>query len=221
MVENVFEELNQIEDEEDADRWEDWNCDDYIPPTENEEKFAEEIFNIIQSIIDSEEPLNEEFASERTLVQHFYSHCIAKWPDRKSKKSNVYYDFTNIDKYRNYENEVNRHITERGMPVQSLFDTAYINDCFRKLFREKSSIYFLMCCEFRNAQGPIAVGIHSYSSWCTKNYTGGNTIDFMILSRTRKTIMLYPVDAHYLETKINNVIRKYTDFDVKLKFNND
>ena len=30
---------------------------------------------------------------------------------------------------------------------------------------------------------------------------------------------MHPIDANYLETKLNNIIKKYSDLDIALKYN--
>ena len=49
--------LNELEDIDED--WEDFNDPDWIPPTEEEEAFAKEIFDMLQAEIDKNELINE------------------------------------------------------------------------------------------------------------------------------------------------------------------
>lgn len=55
-----------------VDDFEDINSDDILPITKEEELFAEDIYKLIQSIIDNEKRVvEEEFTSENNLENHY------------------------------------------------------------------------------------------------------------------------------------------------------
>lgn len=201
---------------------EDWDIlDEDIPPISEEEiQFEEELHDFFQSLIDTELLLTEEFVSKSELRNHYRKHCLCGIRTRKSKKSNIYYDFDDVNKYGSYENKINSQVKNTSLVVSYLGDVQIINKYFHKLFEGNESIYFTTSCGFTNNHGPVNIGIHAFSTDKTKNYTAANTVNFLILSKG-KTVTMYAVDAHYLETKINNIIKKYTKTNVKLKFNND
>lgn len=201
---------------------ENWDIlDENIPPISKEEmQFEKELHDFLQSLIDTEQSLTEEFVSGSELRNHYRKHCLCGIPTRKSRKSNVYYDFDDINKYGNYENKISSEVNKTELVISYLGDTQVINNYFHKLFECYQSIYFTTSCGFENTHGPVNIGIHAFSTDKTKNYSSANTVNFLVLSR-RKTVTMYPVDAHYLESKINNIIKKHNDIDIQLKFNND
>lgn len=195
---------------------EEFNCDDCEPITDKEEQFADNLFDLIQSLV-IHDNLNEVFTSEDGLKKHFFQHCIADKPERKSKRSNIYYDFTDINKYREYEKSIANQVLDTDNIVTSLYDTKHIYKLFRNLFKGGESIYFTTSCGFSNTAGPVSIGINAYASNYTKNYSS-NTVNFLVITGRGRTITMYPIDAHYLETKLNNLVK---DFGIEYKYNND
>lgn len=207
------------------DIWDmDFEDEDSEKITNEEEEFAEEVGSFIQSLIDGEvlsDDIGEEFVSENALNNHFNWHCIGKHVDRVSKKGNIFYDFTNKDKYRLYEDKINNAILKSALSVVSLFDTDNVVKGFRKLFEGNIALQFGLSCGFRNDKGPVYVGFYAYSSNVTQNYNGGNTVDLCIISPKGKTVTLYPLDAHYVQTKFNSMIEKHSSFRGRFEFNKD
>ena len=103
----------------------------------------------------------------------------------------------------------------------TLNDTKGVLKALNKLFEGNKTIKFEISCGFFNNVGKVMVGINSFSSDKTKNYSGGNTVDVLILSRRGKTISMYPIGSHYLETKFNNILQKHSAFLGKFTFNVD
>lgn len=193
--------------------------EDMAEITPEEEAFAREIYNIFQEIVDEEERLTEEFTSNNSLKNHYKKHCLCGRSDRKSTKSKIYYDFDNINDYKDYENFVTSFIDSTDLRIKYLGDDN-INKYFRKLFEGNQAVYFTGFCDFRNSNGLITILVHAFASDKTQNYKNGNTLNFTVLQRN-KTVTMFPVDAHYLQTKLNNVIIKYSKSNYKLNFNND
>ena len=190
--------------------------------SDEELEIGNQLTDVLQGLID-DEVIDEEFVSERSLVRHYNTHCIADHTDRKSNRHNVFYDFKNIDKYRVYEDKINRQIDETPYYISSLFDEELCRKYFRKLFEGNVSLRFTLSCNLRNNEGLVELGLHSFASNYTTNYNGGNTIDMSIRSPKGETITFYAVDAHYLENKINNIFSNYYSGDDKVppyKFNN-
>lgn len=206
-MDNILDELNLMEDEDD------WETDNYIAITQEEEAFSKDIFEFIQSLIECISPLSEEFTSYKQLNTHFNKHCLGLNPGNKeSRRDKVYYDFKYVNQYRNYEQEVNDLVINKSPRQQSfvsLYEQAKLSKSFRKLFEGNYSILFKSSCEFHNDSGPVAIGLNSFATKHTENYKDGNTVNLIVLTSSYSTITMYPVAAHYLETKLNNIIKKY------------
>ena len=193
---------------------EDYDISDFPEITEEEKQFAEELRAVLQEYIDVD-PLIEEFISDKGAEKHFYKHCLAHDRDnKKSKRTNVYYDFKDVSLYKErekYIDKLSRQDEKNTYYISSLLQIDEINKAFRKLFEGEKCVVFSQMCELRNERGLIKLVIHSFASNVTNNYRTGNTIDMMIQSQNGKTIALYPVDANYFENKINSILRRHTD----------
>ena len=183
--------------------------DEYI--SDEQFEFADGIWDLFQEIIDNESAsLKEEFTSMSNARIHYREHCLNSNPRRISSRNNVYYDFNNIQDYLNYEENISKYaiITKNektDMFIEDLNATDKILNAFRKLFRGGSYLVLGLACGFRNNEGPVRVCLHSFAQ--TFNYQE-NTIDFLIQSPNDKTITLYPIDANYLQTKLNNLANR-------------
>ena len=198
----------------------DIDSNDYEPLTENEIAFGEALFNFLQELINADDYINEEFISKEAIKNHYKHHCTGAFENRKSKRTNVYYDFKNIDKYRIYENNISDKILSSTNVIYSLNDDNMYK-FFRKLFEGNFSIYFKPCCGFRNNKGTISIGFNSFASNVTRNYIN-NTINFLVFGgNNNNTITMYPIDANYVERKFNNLIKTYHPENLVFKFNND
>ena len=170
-----------------------------------EEEFAQEIYNIFQEIIDVEESITEEFTSNNSLKYHYKKHCLCGRSDRKSIKSKIYYDFDNINDYSTYEKYIANFADNTPQRINYLGDKKLIEKYFHKLFEGNQAVYLTNSCGFENKGESISVIIHAFASDKTQNYQLGNTVNFMI-RKNAKTATMFPVDAHYLQTKLNNTI---------------
>lgn len=195
----------------DDDDWDDYEEDN--PITDDQKAFAKEFLGFFQSLIDREEEsladVDEEFVSERSLDVHFAKHCIGN-SDKKSTKRDVLYDFTTKKQYSNYEDRLQKSFREG--PVDSLvsvFDVDDINRKFRRLFEGDKYILIGAIFGLENNQGPVSLGIHSFSSDVTTNYTGGNTVDLCVMSASLRTITLYALDVQFLKSKLLSIFDRY------------
>ena len=192
------------------------------PITAEEEDFARELFNIIQELIDMEstaDDIEEDFTSSRSCEWHYKKHCL-DGNKKKSSKTNIYYDFTDMNLFNIYEQKVSKIVLESPNVVYDLYDIEYIGKLYRKLFEGNQSIRFETTCGFENQGMKCRIGLHSFSSHVTQNYGKGNTIDLIAISPRSKTITMYPVDATYLQRKLNNLIKSYTGHsDIEYSFN--
>lgn len=210
--------LNELEDIDDYD----WEDPDYAPPTPQEEAFADDIYNLLMELVneDSLQTVTEEFTSPGGLKTHFERHCLAKSEEKVSTRTSVYYDFKDKSQYKELEKEL---ISSANKPqtisVSSLVDVAAVNKSFRKLFEGNKFIYFGTLCQLHNKQGNVSLLIHAFASDYTRNYKQGNTVDVLVIGSGGKTITLYPVDAYYLETKFNNIIKNHSDLNIEFHFN--
>lgn len=209
-----WKELNLLEDAFDFD------SSELHEPTDAETDFANGVFDLIQGLIDSESTIvTEEFTSRSNLMVHFHKHCIGNSSNRVSNRQNIYYDFTNVNQYKDYEDKLSAKIYELSASsknqIGSLLDTEKLNRALRKLFEGNQFVIFPASCEFKRDGKSVTVVIHSFSSNVTKNYHGGNTVDLIIMSAHKKTVTVYPVDANYLENKLNNLILNYNSNQIR------
>lgn len=216
---SVWEELDDIEDE-DIDDWED---PDETEVTEEEIRFAKELFDFLQEFINVEDDadITEEFMSDRGAKKHFEKHCLGHHRnERVSKRTSVYYDFKDVSQYKEYERAIElvarddgRKKNVRAFP--SLLDKDEIEERLQNLFEGDQYVIFSRECGFRNKQGAVRIVIHSFASDVTRNYRAGDTIDIVIYGNNGRAITMYPVDANYFETKLNNIIRNYYDDNIE------
>lgn len=171
---------------------------------------AIDVFELIQSFVDRDEYITEQFTSSINEQRHFNKHCLGtnKKNKKVSHRSAVYYDFNNQQDYSTYENKINAKCKHPDICIYSLLNTQEVLKAIRKLFGGNYTIEFHENCGF-DSRGPIIVCLNSFASDVTTNYTSGNTINFCILNTQRNTMSMFAIDANYLETKLNNVIQKY------------
>ena len=199
---------------------EDLDIDDDIEGiTDAEIEFANSIYALFQSII-ADNNINEEFKSNHSLNNHFNKHCIGKHLDRRSIRTHIYYDFKNVNEYKEYEQFIRTKMLQPDYTISLLEDSDNNLKYFHDLFMGNKSIYFTRSCGF-NVEGKlINLGLYAFSSDKTNNYLGNNTVTLIILDKNNTSTM-YPIDANYLETKLNNIIKKYSDLDTSLKYNKE
>lgn len=203
---------NQINESQDEDF--DFNWDDI---KDYNLEFAKEIYDIIDSFIDKDN-ITENFKNKSSLKYHFNKHCVGD-KIKKSTKTNVLYDFTNIDDYKEYEkNYLNNKNNSDILILTSLGSPEHVADIFRKFFEGNKYLILDTLCGFQNNNKSVSIILHSFANKATTNYNQ-NTIDFNVTADDI-TKTLYPVDSYYLETKLNNVIQKYNINKLSIKINN-
>lgn len=222
LKDQILEELEQIYGESILEEdIEDWNDPDNLPPTEAQLKSAEELKNFLQSLI-LRDDLTEEFVSDRGARQHFLKHCLAKDPAKKSTRSSVYYDFKDASQYKAREKALNARVRDvvdsRTEFVGALTNTQSLQNLFHWFFEGDRCLHFSALFGIVNNEQEAALTLHSYANEATKNYPQ-NTVDLLILGHHNKTITMYPVDANYLESKFNNLMKKYAGWEFSLKIN--
>ena len=196
-ISDIFDELDNIE-------YNEYN-------SEVAEAFKKDIEKILYELIHTEN-LREEFTSENNEKIHFNKHCIGKNINRKSTNSNIYYDFKNIDSYRQYEKFISNEIRHSRYFITSLLDYRLICKYIRKLFEGGTTVTFTQKCELKNKTGIMSISFHSFATNVTENYRKYNTIDLCIQGEDDRTITLFAVDARYLEKIFNKLINKYSDY---------
>lgn len=187
------------------------------------DKFAKDIEGFLLYFVDKAELITEDFVSRNCLRQHFSKHCIGCHTDRHSTRNRILYDFTDNSQYSDYEKLITSELrTSKCLTIDSFYDYERIMKYLQKLFCGNVIVEFSRLCGLRN-NGVISIALKAFSSDITTNYRGGNTVDICIKNARGDTIALYPVDAHDVQTRINNTIANYTDFtDVgPFIFNND
>lgn len=204
----VNETLEEDLDNDDID-WDD------VPEYNN--NFAEDIYNCIDSFLDKED-INGSFINKNKVKIHFNKHCLSK-PNKKSKRTYVYYDFIDINDYKYYEKQIISGLNSTNLLIiNSLGDYENISKSFRAFFEGNRYLLLSSSCGFHKGNKSISILLDAFSSDVTNNYSQ-NTITIDIFSGNT-TYTMYPVDADYLEQKINNIIDKYNSNIQYLKFNN-
>lgn len=209
--ENVVEESLEADADDDDLDWDD-------APTYNKD-FAREIFEAINSFLEKDD-LAESFRSSKKLDAHFKKHCLAK-RDLTSKKSNIYYDFDNVEDYKEYEQQMLGKISGDGLLIlNSLGDPEEVKNVFWKFFEGDRALLLNASCGFSTENNKSrSILLYAYSTDVTKNYNL-NTVSLDAFSGNT-TYTLYPVDANYLEQKLNNIIDKYCNGAPHIRINND
>lgn len=169
---------------------------------------SKELYDLLQSYIP--QGLNEEFLpNQNDLNHHFIKHCLGSF-DKKSTNYSVYYDFTDIQQYIEYDRKLQNSIGGRNtIRIQSLNDEELVVKSFNKLFEGNCFLVFTTMCGLHNVSGDVILCIHSYANDVTTNYTKGNSLDLIVLTTSMKTITLYPISAKYLGNKIKNIFATY------------
>lgn len=187
-------------------------------PTYNKD-FAQEIFEVINSFLEKDD-LVESFRSPKKLDTHFKKHCLAK-RDLTSKRSNIYYDFDNVEDYKEYEQQMLGKISGDNLLIlNSLGDPEEVKNVFRKFFEGGHALLLNASCGFSTENNKSrSILLYAYSTDVTKNYDL-NTVSLDAFSGDT-TYTLYPVDANYLEQKLNNIIDKYCKDTPHMHINND
>lgn len=187
------------------------------------DKFADAVLDLLVSLVDKDDlTLTEKFTSKKSLFTHFDYHCVGAI-NKKSTRTNVRYDFTKVQQYHKYERELNKEFRQPNVAIiDTLYDEKTVIKAFRKLFEGGKYLLFSSLCGFRNQLGKVYIGLNSFANNVTTNYGRANTINVIVLTQTLETITLYPVDASYLETKFNHIIKLYhQDKELNIKFTKD
>ena len=176
--------------------------------------FAEEVYNCIDSFLNKED-ITESFINNNKAKSHFNKHCLAK-TDKKSKRTCVYYDFNELNEYKDYEKQIINGLNSKSLLViSSLGDCESVAKIFRKFFEGNKYLLFTPSCGFHSNNRSISILLYAFSSNVTTNYLQ-NTITIDIF-RGQTTYTIYPIDASYLEQKLNNIIKKYCSQDLAIK----
>ena len=180
---------------------------------------SKELYDLLQSYIP--QGLNEEFLpNQNDLNHHFIKHCLGSF-DKKSTNYSVYYDFTDIQQYIEYDRKLQNSIGGRNtIRIQSLNDEELVVKSFNKLFEGNCFLVFTTMCGLHNVSGDVILCIHSYANDVTTNYTKGNSLDLIVLTTSMKTITLYPISAKYLGNKIKNIFATYHTPPVSIDITN-
>lgn len=188
------------------------------PHTMEEQKLAEELFNLIEDLI-VDDTIDEQFTSDKNLLTHFKQHCIAGDLSKKSTRTNIYYDFNNKDKFRLYSDRVLKKVLNTKHEIVSISKVDVLTKELENLFKGNYEILFYRSCGFYNTHGIVRIGLHSFSSNVTTNYIGNNTIDLLVMDSDNDIITIYPIDAHYFETKFNSILRNHSKSNMQVKIN--
>lgn len=220
---NLDEDFNEEEfDDNELDLFYLEDEEDFIDPDFDQElayQFADDIMDFLNYCMIQSDVLEEDFVSQRCLLNHFTKHCIGH-TNKKSTRGRILYDFNDNSKYSTYEKDISSKIRDTNYKIGSLYDYPTIMKYMRKLFEGKTTVQFCNSCCI-NHNGPINLSFISYANDVTKNYKGGNTITMCIKNDRHKTISLYAIDAHDVEKRLNHTLQKFAAFSSNFTFNND
>lgn len=193
--------------------WFKFSWEDTHIVTEERRIFARDLSKLLRSFI-PQEYLTEKFIDKETADNHFAKHCLANRSGRTSKKTNVYYDFNDIEEYKKYDDELNEKFNDYDViEINSLYDEDLVKDAFTKLFQGNCYIIFTEDCGFFTTDKPTLLGIHAFANNVTTNYAD-DTIDFNVLgldylTDTAVSISLFPIDRSQLEHTFNNFVEQH------------
>lgn len=190
---------------------------------EQSESFAQDMLTFLNDIIQQSSSMNEEFTSQNNLRVHFRKHCLGHSTDKHSTPGRVYYDFTDNSQYVSYEKKITDDIRNTDMIIDSLDDYDSIMKYMRNLFRGNCTVVFTKNCGLQDNKGHISVSFSSYATDVTSNYSGGNTINVCIKGKGNRTVSLYAVDVHKVQSRLNNIIKNNIKYGnaKSFQFNND
>ena len=202
----MFGEQNKPEEYYDEYFLNDWEVDDrdYSDVSEESMQFANELIDLFFEL--SENEIDEQFTTISNAKYHFNKHCIGKFV-KKSSRQTVAYDTMSFNDFISYEDQLDKKIKSPDHTISDLSDTQYVLKVFRALFEGNKTIVFKLSCGFINNEGRVAYALHSWANNSTTNYPQ-NTIDFITRSPDDLTVALYPIDANYLITKLNNCVKR-------------
>lgn len=188
-------ETRKEEMDEDLDfDWDDIPCYDLA--------FAKGIFEIINSLIDGNH-INENFKSKSSLKYHFEKYCLANG-NKTSEASHVYYDFKDINDYKEHASRIISNLNNPNtLVISSLGNKELIKERFNEFFKGNRFLLFDHFCGFNNNCKAISILLHSYAVDVTTNYNG-NTIDFCICSDGAVRV-IYPMDANLLKQALASI----------------
>lgn len=211
-----------VEDDIFEEDWSDYDDPDYEYDPEIGEQFMKELLPILNDLIHCDDSIIEKFTTNGNLVKHFNKHCIGKSTSKKSERHRVFYDFEKVGQYEKYEKLVSSKIDSSFDEITTLYDYDLVIEYLQKLFHGNMVVKFTKSCGLQN-NGKVSLSLIAFSSDVTTNYKSGNTVDICVKNDMKRTITLYPVDANYLQTKLNNVFKKFNVSDdiPEFKFNND
>ena len=208
--------------EKEIEAWEENNANDdfdfdWDDIPEYDLNFAREIYDVFNEFIDKED-LTETFKSKKALEKHFQKHCLGD-TNKKSRKTNIFYDFTKVNDYKEYDEKLQQNrLNTNTLTLGTLGDKEVVAKTFWKFFEGDKYLILDTLCGFHSGNKSVSIILHSFANEVTTNYNQ-NTIDFNVVADF-KTKTLYPVDANYLETKLNNIIAKYMEGTPMITINN-
>lgn len=182
-------------------------------PTDDERAFAKDVYKIFQDLIDNESgDIGEKSVSRSNLVNCFNKHCLGKKPDKQSGRQNVFYDFKNINQYKDREDKLKVEIQSMGESsrniIGSLLDSEKVLKKLKSFFKGDRYLTFCPSCEFRKDGEAVMLVLHTFGSCATKNYPR-STVDVMLMQSPKNVVTMYPIDAHDLQDNLNKAIKMF------------
>jgi len=140
----IEEEASLYDDDWTEEDEEVFNSYDENPITKEQEQFFEDVRKVLQSLIDEENALEEDFISTYESEKHFKKHCLAGDNSKISTKQRILYDFNNVQEYLDYENKLNEEFQSNPNTIilANPYDIDETNDAFLKLFKDNTFIIF-------------------------------------------------------------------------------
>lgn len=219
----ICDDKELMELDEEYIEYDDWAEDTSDKEYTHEEiEFAFDFYDFIQDLIFTEDSINEEFLTQENLLVHYRNHCLHGNKKLKSVRTHIYYDFETVDEYSSYEKQILSKFNSSSLIINSLYEKDKVIKLTRKLFEGGKCLVFTPSCGFVDESGQqVYLGIYAFSTDKTTNYSK-NTVSLIVVKLNKiHTKTIYSIDANYLETKLNNIIKKHTNpkQDVEIKFN--
>lgn len=142
-------------------------------PTDDERAFAKDVYKIFKDLIDNESgDIGEKSVSRSNLVNCFNKHCLGKNPDKQTDRHNVFYDFKNINQYKDREDKLKAEIQSMGESsrniIGSLLDSEKVLKKLKSFFKGDRYLMFCHSCGFRKDGEEMMLVLHIAHVWLVR-----------------------------------------------------
>ncbi len=169
-------------------------------------KFANDIFDVIDSFIDKEN-ISEGFNIKRALDYEFNRHCLAS-ETKVSNNNHIYYDFKTIEEYKDFTDAIASYCSNPEISfVSSLGDKEAVISSFQRFFEEDEYLKITPQCGFSFSNRALTLYLNSTDYKISENYNG--KVINVLIQIGDEIHNLYPISMDDFLQKLNNVIKKH------------